>query len=178
MKFCSESHTLGGRGESQRPSKDSKQSHSKPHSVDTLQTHSIDYHWRIAPKLGTHVTTTRGQIMLKLKRGNSFTYHFVDDLMFLGVMNPVPLADGPRPVLSPPSTDHDASVNQCSDNRPCVWDLAGQCAFWAWLLPTHMVSPMCGRSCHTTNFTQNVSGRAVFSKQLFCAVLYLQGSDI
>lgn len=143
-------------------------------TVLTLCKHTASIVTKNSPKIkpyrsGNTRHPTRGRIMLKLKRGNSFTHHFVDDLMFLCVANSVPLADGPCPVLSPPSTDHDASVNQCSDNRPCVWDLAGQCAFWAWLLPTHGFTYVWALMSHDKLYTECVRESCLQQTVVLCS---------
>lgn len=70
--------------------------------------------------------------MLKRRGGNSFSHHFVDDLLFLDAASSVPLADDLCPVLFPPSTDHDASSSTSALTIGLV------CEVWR----THTVSPM------------------------------------
>ena len=101
-------HTLGGWGEP----KDTKNDHSKPHSVDTLQTHTrhpFSSH-NMKPHQSLDKQNTPGaEIFEKVRIGNSFSHHFDAGLSSLDVANSVPLARVPSPVLFPPSTGHDVS---------------------------------------------------------------------
>lgn len=66
-------------------------------------------HPAIQPQRCVNRRHAMGQVILKIREGNSLSYHFVDALLPLGVANSAPLADAPCTVLSPPDTDHDAS---------------------------------------------------------------------
>lgn len=141
-------------------------------TVLTLCKHTYNntyYNLRISKKIKPYRSVdtrhTRDQIMWNATRGNSFSYHFVDVLLFFSVANSVPLAKAhPCPVLFPPCTDRDASssTNALTIGLVCECWMT-QCFLRVTDVNTHSFTYVC------VSVSVYVSGRAVFWKQMFCA---------
>lgn len=124
-----------------------------------------EYPKKIKPYRSVDTRHTRDQIMWNATRGNSFSYHFVDVLLFFSVANSVPLAKAhPCPVLFPPCTDRDASssTNALTIGLVCECWMT-QCFLRVTDVNTHSFTYVC------VSVSVYVSGRAVFWKQMFCA---------